>query len=215
MPARTILTKLHGRPVPGVPRWAARTACAITLLALPSCVWRIAALNLNAPLLEHDATAPAGPEPFDGEWWYLIGLSVFSEALAFLAVGLVARWGEVWPRWIPVLRGRRVPVLAAVLPAGLGSVALLVFPYAMVMSALGLKITGEPGGMAAHGWQIVAFWIAYLPLTAWGPLLGLLTVHYYRRRRTARSGRIDVATGSPLRQVNRRAGTDGPARSLP
>ncbi|WP_432142595.1 hypothetical protein [Streptomyces sp. bgisy084] len=36
MPARTILTTLHGRPVPAVPRWAARTACAITLLALPS-----------------------------------------------------------------------------------------------------------------------------------------------------------------------------------
>ncbi|GAO07724.1 hypothetical protein ACWCYK_04550 [Streptomyces lydicamycinicus] len=215
MPARTILTTLHGRTVPGVPRWAERTAYAITLLALPSCVWRIAAINLNAPLLDHDATAPAGPEPFDGEWWYLIGLSVFSEALAFLAVGLVARWGEVWPRWVPVLHGRPVPVLAAALPAGLGSVALLVFPYAMVMSALGLKITGEPEGMAAHGWQVVAFWIAYLPLTAWGPLLGILTVHYYRRRRSAPSGQVDVATRTPLRPVNRRAGTEGSSRPLP
>lgn len=215
MPTRTILTTLHGRTVPGVPRWAERTAYAITLLALPSCVWRIAAINLNAPLLDHDATAPAGPEPFDGEWWYLIGLSVFSEALAFLAVGLVARWGEVWPRWVPVLHGRPVPVLAAVLPAGLGSVALLVFPYAMVMAALGLKITGEPEGMAAHGWQVVAFWIAYLPLTAWGPLLGILTVHYYRRRRSAPSGQVDVATRTPLRPVNRRAGTEGPSRPLP
>nr|WSX18891.1 hypothetical protein OG690_03085 [Streptomyces tubercidicus] len=185
MTTRALLTKWHGRTVPGVPRWAAWTAGTIALLALPAGIWRIAAINFRAPLLEHDATAPAGPEMFDGEWWYLIGLSVFSEALAFLALGLVARWGEVWPRWIPGLGGRRVPVLAAAIPAGLGSVVLLVFPCAMVMSALGLKLTGDPAGLPVHGWQTVVFWIAYLPLTAWGPLLGLLTVHYYRRRRCA------------------------------
>ncbi|WP_406473620.1 hypothetical protein [Streptomyces platensis] len=117
MPARTLLTKPHGRTVPGVPRWAARTAFAIT--------------------------------------------------------------------------------------------------HAMAMSALGLKITGEPEGMAAHGWQVVAFWIAYLPLTAWGPLLGLLTVHYYRRRRSAPGGQVDVGTRPPLRPITRRAGTDGPSRPLP
>jgi hypothetical protein len=27
---------------------------------------------------------------------------------------------------------------------------------------------------------------AYLPLLAWGPLLGAVTVHYYRRRRAVR-----------------------------
>ncbi|MFF3763922.1 hypothetical protein ACFYYR_07510 [Streptomyces sp. NPDC001922] len=68
-----------------------------------------------------------------------------------------------------------MPVLAAVVPAGLGSVGLLVFVYAMVMSAFGLKITGEPDELAEHGWQVVAFWVAYLPLAAWGPLLGILT----------------------------------------
>ncbi|WP_431774012.1 hypothetical protein [Streptomyces cucumeris] len=207
MTARTILTRLHGRTVPGVPRWAVWTACTITLLVLPSCVWRIAAVNFGAPLLEHDATAPAGPQTFDGEWWYLIGLSLVSEALAFLAVGLVAPWGEMWPRWIPGLGGRRVPVLAAVIPAGLGSVGLLVFPYAMVMSALGLKITGEPDDLAVHGWQVAAFWFAYAPLAAWGPMLGILTVHYYRRRRCAGhavGGREDrVGTRRSVRDVSR------------
>ncbi len=105
-----------------------------------------------------------------------------SEALAFLCFGLVARWGEVWPRWIPLLGGRPVPVLAAVVPAGLGSAVLMTFPYAMVMFSLGLNIRGGPGGMITHGWQTVVFWVSYLPLAAWGPLLVVLTVHYYRRR---------------------------------
>ncbi|MFB7666045.1 hypothetical protein ACFC1R_19175 [Kitasatospora sp. NPDC056138] len=186
---RTALARLHGRTAAGVPRWAVWTAYATTLTALPSCVWRIAAMNFGAPLLEHDTTPRSGHAPgvFTAGWWYVIALSVVSETLAYLSVGLVARWGEVWPRRIPGLGGRRVPVLAAVVPAGLGATALLVFPYSLVMSALGLKITGEPDGLITHGWQTVAFWVAYAPLAAWGPLLGVLTVHYYRRRRGIRS----------------------------
>ncbi|MFD0346588.1 hypothetical protein ACFQ0M_11775 [Kitasatospora aburaviensis] len=105
MTARTILTKLHGPTAAGVPRWAVWTAYATTLTALPSCIWRIAAMNLNAPLIDHNDAPPEGHGAVlvsgEGSWWYVIALSVVSEALAFLAVGLVARWGEVWPRWVP------------------------------------------------------------------------------------------------------------------
>ncbi|MFE2407608.1 hypothetical protein ACFXDE_04600 [Kitasatospora sp. NPDC059408] len=31
------------------------------------------------------------------------------------------------------------------------------------------------------------FYASYWPLAAWGPLLGILTVHYYRRRKAAES----------------------------
>ncbi|MEV5706545.1 hypothetical protein [Actinoallomurus sp. NPDC052274] len=79
-----------------------------------------------------------------------------------------------------------VPTLAAVIPAGLGVVALLIFPYALVMSGLGRMIDGSHRtGLVVHGWQSVVLVVAYGPLVAWGPLLGLLTVHYYRRRRRA------------------------------
>ena len=30
-------------------------------------------------------------------------MTLASEALAYLTVGLVAPWGEVWPRWLPGL----------------------------------------------------------------------------------------------------------------
>ncbi|MGW7582132.1 hypothetical protein ACWGKU_07700 [Kitasatospora sp. NPDC054768] len=185
MGARTIAARLHGTPAPGTPRWAVRTGYAITLAVLPSCLWRIGGFILGLPLLDHGPTPPEqDPASFDGGWAYILALSVVSEALALLCFGLVARWGEVWPRWIPVLGGRPVPVLAAVVPAGLGSAALMVFPYAMVMFSLGLTIRGDRHiGLITHGWQTVAFWFGYLPLAAWGPLLAVLTVHYYRRRR--------------------------------
>ncbi|WP_406314976.1 hypothetical protein OHA77_40930 [Streptosporangium sp. NBC_01639] len=170
----TIMTRLHGRTAAGLPRWAVWTAYATALTALPSGIWRIAAMNFRVPLVEHGTPPPGSHAPvmFDAQWWYVIGLSVVSEAGAFLRVGLVAEWGEVWPRWVPVLRGRRVPVLAAVVPAGIGAALLLVFPYALVMSMLGMKITGEPGGLIVNGWQSAVFYATYAPLAPPGAAAG-------------------------------------------
>ncbi len=41
-------------------------------------------------------------------------------------LGLVHRWGEVFPRWMIGLAGRRVPIALAVVPASLVSVLLIV-----------------------------------------------------------------------------------------
>ncbi|GAA2823535.1 hypothetical protein GCM10010441_55020 [Kitasatospora paracochleata] len=184
MTVSTALTRLHGRTAPGVPRWAVRAAYAVTLTVLPSCVWRIAAFTFDAPLVERlDAPPPGhGPVLIGDATWYVIVLSVVSEALAFLAVGLVADWGETWPRWIPHLGGRPVPTLAAVVPAGLGAAVLMVFPHSLLMAACGRMLNGHPATALTHGWQTPVFWLAYLPLAAWGPLLATLTVHYHRRR---------------------------------
>ncbi|MEU6710075.1 hypothetical protein ABZ897_01235 [Nonomuraea sp. NPDC046802] len=207
MASRTIWSRLHGPTAAGVPRWAVLTAYAIPLVVLPSSLWRIAGLILNVPLLEFGPTSPGGHEGPIGGWWYILLLSVLSEAAAFLAVGLISEWGETWPRWMPILGGRRVPVMTAVIPAGLGALALLIFPYAMIMISLGLKINGEPTGLITHGWQTVIFHVMYWPLAAWSPLLALLTMHYYRRRRTAASH--DLPLGSH-RQSNAGGGVGRP-----
>ncbi|GLY64262.1 hypothetical protein Atai01_08810 [Amycolatopsis taiwanensis] len=188
------MEKLHGRPVAEAPRWAVWAAYATTLIVLPSCVWRIAGFAFDAPVLDPALSPPDAPgrgvEVFSG-WGYVIILSIVSEALAFLTMGLVCTWGEVFPRWIPRLGGRPVPVRAAVIPAGLGAAALMIFPYALFMLAMGRTINGTPGtGVNMHGWQTIAFWVSYTPLAAWGPLLGILTVHYYRRRRGLTAGAI-------------------------
>jgi len=83
------------------------------------------------------------------------------------------------PGWIPPLGGRRVPPLAAVLPAGLAAVLLTVVTVAGAAGwSREFDVAGSPAGAAA--WLMTA---AYAPLLAWGPLLGAATLAYWLRRR--------------------------------
>lgn len=191
MASTHFMTRLHGPTAARVPRWAVVSAYLIHLAVLPSCIWRIAGMTLGIDVVER-ADKPGAHHgwqlvPDDWTWLYVIVLSIVSEGLAFLSFGLVCRWGEVFPRWIPRLRGRRVPVHGAVIPAAIGSTVLMIVPYFLFMHyALDSTIDGtktSDTNLVMHGWQNVAFAIAYVPLGAWGPLLGALTVHYYRRRR--------------------------------
>jgi len=94
-----------------------------------------------------------------------LGLSAL--AGAWLTLGLISRWGERWPAWLPGLRGRPVPVLAAVIPAGLVSVALCSAAVSLVV--MGIR-QGDPGLPLV------------IPAPIWGPALVVATYAYYRRR---------------------------------
>lgn len=163
------------RPVTAapVPPWARRTAAAVLWVSLPSALWRFAVM-LGVPLgladSEYDAMLIPG-------WGYLAVplLSVFQEALAYLTLGLVRPWGEVWPRWIPGLRGRRIPVPAAVVPAAMGALACTVYGVLFVWTTLHSEMAITPWGE----WVMT---VCYVPIVAWGPLLAVVTAHYYRRR---------------------------------
>lgn len=169
-------------PVAGVPRWARTAALAVPLVVMPSGLWRI--------LMVHEG---AGEGAGDLPAWlpvevYVILLSVVSELLAFTAVGLIASWGEIWPRWMPVLRGRRVPPLAAAVPAALGALVLTaLWTTAAITDVADVTLRGDatspdyPG--EAGGWTAFLFYLCYAPLLLWGPLLGALTLAYCRRRR--------------------------------
>jgi hypothetical protein len=97
---------------------------------------------------------------------------------AVLTLGLVQRWGEVFPRWMVGLRGRRVPVLLAVVPAGL--VAVVVGSAGAMFLRVGLtggldeSLPGEPTDVAA--WLPEMFW----PL--WSVALAAATYAYWLRR---------------------------------
>ncbi|WP_328834999.1 hypothetical protein [Streptomyces europaeiscabiei] len=159
--------------VPDVPAWARRAAAAVVWVSLPSVVWRLAAV-LGVPLglgqSEYDAMLLPG-------WGLLVLplLSLAQEGLAWLTLGLVRPWGEVWPRWLPYLGGRPVPVRAAVIPAAFGTLACSVYGVLLVWTTLHAQMDITPWG----NWLLTA---CYLPVAAWGPLLGVVTVHYYRRR---------------------------------
>jgi hypothetical protein len=164
-------------PRPRVPRWVRWATYGAILAPLPSAVWR---LGLAAGLSM--GFSPDRLAALDVPGWgslYVAGLSLVSMGLALLALGLIRPWGEVVPGWIPILGGRRVPPLAAVLPAAL---AALVLTVVTVAGAAGwsreFDVAGSPSGAAA--WLMTA---TYAPLLAWGPLLGVTTLAYLRRRR--------------------------------
>ncbi|SOD97580.1 hypothetical protein [Blastococcus haudaquaticus] len=108
----------------------------------------------------------------DGVRVFGVSLGLAAVGGAWLTLGLISRWGEVWPAWLPGLRGRPVPVLAAVVPASVVALALSAASVSLVVMSL----------------QNDVLWLLLmLPAPIWGPALGLATYAYYRRR-TAPTG---------------------------
>ncbi|NUS73959.1 MAG: hypothetical protein HOQ05_11195 [Corynebacteriales bacterium] len=183
-------------PVAGVPRWAPIAAYTISFAVLPSALWRIVAVALGEGDARSNGQMPDWL-PVDA---YVLFLSALSELLAFTAFGLVASWGEVFPRWLPGLRGRKVPTLAAVIPATIGAVIITALCVMVIVTTFtGTTVQGESvpsdfPGNASHGWSSYVFYACYAPLLLWGPLLGLLTVGYWKRR--VRASRQSVASFS-------------------
>ena len=172
-------TRDTARPVPP---WARHAAEVAALAPLPSSLWRLP-LMLGVPMGMDEEFMR---DMMSHAWWlraaYLIGLGVLADGAAFLTLGLVRGWGEVWPRWVPVLGGRRVRPLAAVVPALLGGVVVTCLFTTMAWQWDSNMAQGY------EGWAILQT-CAYAPLVLWGPLLLLVTGHYVRRRgpRRARS----------------------------
>lgn len=170
---RTAWRAAHA-PVAGVPRWARIAALAVPLTVLPAGIWRL-------------PSAFAEGSEF-GERAYIVFLTIASEAAAFATIGLIARWGEVFPRWVPFLRGRAIPTKAAAVPAAFGALVLTVlWTAAWVAEFAGVTLRGEPTPAnfptQVGGWKAATYYLCYLPLLLWGPLLAAVTLAYVRRRR--------------------------------
>lgn len=145
------------------PRWAVFAAYAVPLCVLPSSVWRLSAGG-----------------------WYPTLLSCVAMVLSLLTLGLVHSWGEVVPRWVPLLGGRPVPVRAAFAPAMTGAVLLFgLCLYVVLNNAFGWVGQGpvligadDPPLTPPTGWAAAT----YAPLVAWAPLLVAVALAYRRRR---------------------------------
>ncbi|WP_253780577.1 hypothetical protein [Goodfellowiella coeruleoviolacea] len=95
----------------------------------------------------------------------LIGVAALLACVPIL--GLISRWGEVFPGWVPRLRGRPVPPMLAVIPGG-------VVALACCLSAPGVVV-----GSVLSGSPLVLLF----PYPVWGPLLGAAVLAYWLRRR--------------------------------
>ena len=179
MTTATATTATTVRPVPG---WARLAAHAVPLCVLPCGLWRIA-LGLGAPLGLSGELA----EIYRGPDWtltpYVLFLSLFTEAFALLTLGLVRPWGEVFPRWLPGVGGRRVPVTFAVTAAALGALIVMTIMAQVAANWSSPQLMGNPG--APRGALYVLMAACYAPALAWGPLLLAVTVAYARRRTSA------------------------------
>ena len=168
------MTVLDTTPTRAIPQRIRRLAHIVPLLTLPSGLWRIA-LVVGLPLTNAEV----------GGFWmrlYIVSLSLVSEGAALMTLGLVQPWGEVAPRWIPWIGGRRVRPLAAFIPAMTGAMFLTAL-WSWVFWGIAVNEFYD----YFNGPQGVLVTACYLPLLLWGPLLGVVAVAYLRRRRRTNS----------------------------
>lgn len=164
-----------------VPNWAWRTAHLIGLLTIPSALWRLG------------IAFGIGWDGYDQGWivrsqlntsfgaFRMVLLSVVTELLALLALGLVQRWGEVIPPWIPGLRGRVINPWVPTILAVIGAVGLtMIWTFGVPYAAL-TGTTFDPG--MDTGFPLTVQLISYAPMILWGPCLFGVAVSYLRRRR--------------------------------
>ncbi len=113
-----------------------------------------------------------------GLWISGLSLATFGLVGAALTLGLAQRWGEVFPRWMVGLAGRRVPIALAVVPASIMAVLLTVGGISIV------SVYGQMSGAAAAGgldMETMVGPVALFPV--WGAALAAATLGYYYRRR--------------------------------
>lgn len=158
------------------PRWAVRAAHLAALTPVAASLWRLPLMFGISMGMPQDFMDSMMAHPFWQRAGYLIALGVISDFAAWLTLGLVRWWGEVFPQWIPIVGGCRVPPAVALVPAAAGGLAVCwLFTVGTVANA----------GEFATGWDAWTLLMAacYAPVVLWGPLVLLVTWSYYRRTR--------------------------------
>jgi hypothetical protein len=165
-----------------VPHWG-RIAVYVSLVAPVFYAFTRYAWALGFPLGMTGEYLHHGQET--GMWTSGLFLATFGLVGAGLTLGLVQRWGEVFPRWMIGLAGRRVPIAMAVVPASLISVLLVVGGIVIWSSLSGMVAKLMAGG--SRGIEVIGEIIFQVGPTllfpVWGVALALATLCYYYRRR--------------------------------
>lgn len=103
-------------------------------------------------------------------WGLLLGAAALGGSV--LTLGLIRPWGTVFPRWVPIIAGRRVPISVAAVPGA--TVA-----YVVTVGAAPLLLGAAPGMSGRGEWLLLTL---VMPFWLWGPALGIATWGYVRRR---------------------------------
>lgn len=120
------------------------------------------------------------------------GASMIAFEVGFLLAGvllplaLAHSWGVIWPGWVPLLAGRRVPRLLLLVPAALFSVGLVCYFGVGIAQLTVETVTGtfDPGD---GRYPLAFFWVAEPAYWLWGWGLGVAAAgHHLRTRRRCR-----------------------------
>jgi hypothetical protein len=163
------------RDVAWAARWGRRAVAVAVVIPLLYVATRWAwALGIPLGMPVDDLRAYVGTQ-----WLGGVLLATVAALGALLTTGLVRRWGEVVPAWVPVLGRRRIPPGLAIVPASLMAIVITSAGLAFVRSV----VVGEmPFRM--DEWAVVGPTLLW---PVWGPALGVATLAYsYRRRGTCR-----------------------------
>ncbi|MEU3395638.1 hypothetical protein [Streptomyces filamentosus] len=125
------------------------------------------------------------------ESWGLDATVLLAALGVFLLWGLVRPWGRVFPRWVPFLRGRRVPRLLPLTPALLGAATLA--PYGVLglgycaLATAGV-VTMPPGDFANSRDVLLAAWPGMIAFGGYGVALAVAARAYWLRTRPGALG---------------------------
>ncbi|MBO3738582.1 hypothetical protein [Actinoplanes flavus] len=108
-------------------------------------------------------------------WVVGAALATMGALGSLLTLGLVQRWGEVFPRWMIGLRGRRVPISLAVVPATLVSIMVTVAGVMYIRLHFQGAFDNQRDDWGATVPEMV--W------PVWGIALAAAALAYYFRRR--------------------------------
>jgi hypothetical protein len=138
---------------------------------------------LGIPLGMTQEYLRAGQE--SGMWTSGLFLATFILVVALMMLGLVQPWGEVIPRWMIGLAGRRVPIALVVIPAALASVLLIVGGIGIWNNLAQMVANAVAAG--AEGFGLIGEMIFQVGPTLLFPVTGVAlavaTLGYYYRRR--------------------------------
>lgn len=144
---------------------------AITVLAsigpLPYALVRLSWLT-PWPLI-----APDGVDASTLFWGF--ALSVGAWAGFVLTLGLIRPWGETFPRWMPAVAGRPVPVAFAAVPGGVVAAGVCAAAVPMIQQFSQISVN-----------EALVFAVV-MPFWFWGPMLSLAVWAYVLHRRSHRA----------------------------
>ncbi|MEU0335892.1 hypothetical protein [Streptomyces sp. NPDC006193] len=122
------------------------------------------------------------------ESWGLDGTVLLAALGVFLLWGLVRPWGQVFPRWTPWLRGRRVPRWLPLAPALIGAATLAPYGVSGVgYAALATTgaVTMRRGDFHSSSDALLVAWIGMAAFAVHGIALIVAARSYWLRSRSA------------------------------